>query len=320
MLKWCSFISSFFVPLFLAPVSYAFSEVDCYKYDGCIGSTSSRGGAVSSNPSFGNQIRLNPSAVPTDNTIGLEAIYYKQDTDLSLVKGLGRVGAGISPSNNEETFFGPPAIETDQELLDRKTAKDKYKQQKLTLATAFSLFKGKGSGLSASSLQVGVMGKYNYLTNSANYGFGLNGTLGPMSFSYSSYEDQTQISAYYLGMSSPLNVKYKVRTLGAGLYLGSLLLDYAILSMSQDNTNSFMTVRLTNASLLIKKFMITASRRDEDSFRSNYNFSTQALETQQQKVEYFGGLQIFATGQLMVGVLYNYYLLHETSFIGTYFF
>lgn len=297
----------------------AFTEVDCYKYQGCIGSTSSRGGAVSSNPSFGNQIRLNPSAVPTDNSLGIEAIYYRSDTDLSLVKGLGRVGAGISPANNEETFFGPPALELDSELLERKLTGQKYKQQKLTVATAFSLFKG-GSGLKAATLQLGVMGKYNYLTKGTSPGGGLNGTLGPLSFNYSIYNDENLMTSSLLGVYSSSTVKYQVRSMGLGIFLGSLLLDYSVMSLKQDESTEFMTVRLANASLMIKRMLLTFSKRDEDSSRSYFNFETKDLETKRQKVEYFGGVQVFATSHIMVGLLYNYYLLHETSIIGTLFF
>ena len=89
-------------------------------------------------PTRGSEVRLNPAAVPLEKSLGVEAIYYDNSVDLALVKGLGRVGAALSPSNSEETFFGPPGIELPADLLDRKQHQRKFPAQKLTLATALA--------------------------------------------------------------------------------------------------------------------------------------------------------------------------------------
>lgn len=101
--------------------------------------------AADGNPSYGNQIRLNPSAVPTEEGFGLEGILYRGEVDISLAKGTGRVGAAISPSNSEETFFGPPGIELDDDMYQRKYAADKFASNKVTLATAVNLIKKEGA-------------------------------------------------------------------------------------------------------------------------------------------------------------------------------
>src|SRR5262245_2124011 len=76
------------------------------------GSSGKGGGA----PTRGGKIRINPSAVPTEKGLGIEGIIF-EGVDLSLVKGMGRVGAGISPSASESTFFGPPALENPEDYL-----------------------------------------------------------------------------------------------------------------------------------------------------------------------------------------------------------
>ena len=107
------------------------------------GSSSSSSGA----PTQSSKINLNPSAVPIEKGVGAEVIYFDNSFDFALVKGLGRVGAAISPSNNEETFFGPPGIELPEDLQNRKSGKHKFPAQKWTLATSFGLIDNRSSGL-----------------------------------------------------------------------------------------------------------------------------------------------------------------------------
>ncbi len=108
-------------------------------------------------PSKNSQIRINPSAVPVEKGFGVEAIVFQGGADLALVKGLGRVGAAVSPSNGEETFFGPPGPESDQDYLLRMQDKNKYNSQKVALATAFSVYSNKRSGLKRLNLSLGVI-------------------------------------------------------------------------------------------------------------------------------------------------------------------
>lgn len=109
--------------------THAYFEIDCYTSKNCDGDQSKRTSSAG-NPSFGNRININPSAIPTEDGTGLEGILYKGTVDFSLVRGTGRVGAAISPSNSEETFFGPPSIEFDSDYFERKLNSDKYQNQK----------------------------------------------------------------------------------------------------------------------------------------------------------------------------------------------
>lgn len=297
----------------------AYTSKDCYLFSGCIGS--GRSSSASSNPSYSNQIRINPSAVPTEKGVGLEAILYKTEVDFSLVQGLGRVGAGISPSNSEETFFGPPGVEMTNDYLDRKIKGQKFPNQKITLATAVSLIKRDGSGWTDRSLQIGVMGRYNTRTKNTGTGAGVSGLLGPLTFGGSIYNDETRLDdeTYSLESDKPV-VKYQVKTYSGGLSLNSLLVDYSVLEAVENGTDVKSTVRLLTASLLVKRFIFTLSQRSEDSARPDYNYELKQLETKQKKYDLFWAVQFNLTDYFMLGLLSNYYMLHEYSVSATVFF
>ncbi|MEZ0392769.1 MAG: hypothetical protein ACAH59_11170 [Pseudobdellovibrionaceae bacterium] len=303
MILWGLFSGSFF---FLSQAS-AETDLECYRMPGCRGFF--RG--ASPNPTVGSQVRINPSAVPTANAFGLEGIFFKDSVDVSIVRGNGRVGAALSPTNSEETFFGPPTFEVPEDYALRKINADKYPNQKLTLAAAVDLKKRSGSGLGAVELKAGVMGRYNKLTHNVSPGVGLNGILGPLTFGGSIYSDETQLDyrTYGLLETKPV-VKYQVQTYNVGLFLNSLILDYSQLRMKTVDTS---IVHIVTASLSYRRVILSASKRTEDSERPAYNYRTKLLEDERYKEEYFGGLQVQITKNFMVGALYNYYLLHEMS-------
>lgn len=275
-------------------------------------------GPKSESSSTGGKVKINPAAVPTDNAFGIETITYNIYTDFGLVRGNGRIGAAISPSNSEESFFGPPGFADPIETVIRKYERRKYPSQKVTLATAFDLAQKKGSTFKSYSLKFGVMGRYNRLTKEASPGVGLTGAVGPISFGGSVYDDQTKIDLDdFDGDGNSPVYKYQVRTYSLGLFLSSLVLDYSHLSLDTDYVN---TVELYTASLYLKKLILTVAKRVENSPNPAYNFETQTLEYKQIKEENFGGIQYSMTKNLMLGILYNYYLLHEYSISATLFF
>ncbi|MEK2644314.1 hypothetical protein [Bdellovibrio sp. BCCA] len=258
--------------------------------------------------------------MPTDKGFGVEAIYFSGGGDFSLVRGNGRMGAALSPSNSEDTFFGAPGFETTEDFLDRKINKKKFPNQKYTLAAAFDLADRKGSGFNRYSLKLGAMAKYNTLTTAVSPGAGLNGIWGPFAVGYSLYGDETQLESG----GQKLVIKYQVQTYNVGLYLNSLILNYANLRLKTAEDSSFgeyiATVQLYTASLTLGKFILTASKRLEDSDAPAFNYDTEQLETRKIKEEYFGGVQYSLSKNFMLGVLYNYYLLREASATATLFF
>lgn len=281
------------------------------------GSSTARSNAHSTPASRGGKIRVNPSAVPKEKGLGLELIYYDKAFDFALVKGLGRVGAAISPSNSEETFFGPPGIELPPDLVSRKVDKHKFPSQKYTLAAAFGLLDNKQSGLERFELNLGVMGKYNRLTKETDGGAGLTGVLGPLTFGYSIYNDQTQLDYTPYGLDDKPVTRYRVETYSIGLFLHSILIDYSVLRMMAD---SVATTTVLTGALLFKRLILTAALRRDSSILPSYNYATRTLDATTERGEVFGGVQVGITSAIMVGAFYNYYLMRETSLGLTVFF
>ncbi len=284
-----------------------------------------------SHPTSSSKINFNPSTVPTSRGLGLEFIIFK-GTDFALVTGTGRVGAAISPSNSDETFFGAPAFESYTDYFLRKTSQTKYPSQKYTLATAFNVYNNEQSGLSHFALNLGVMGIYNSISQSVNPGGGVSGLMGPLSFSFAIYKDESDIDLGQYVTGAKEKDLYKVQTYSLGLSLGSLSLDYSVLNLTFNDlqlsgtsisgfSNSYPAlVSVTTATLFYKRGIYTLATRREDSARPYYNPDTQLLETKSVKNDVFGSVQVVATKHLVVGAFYNYYLLKDLSLGLTLFF
>jgi hypothetical protein len=261
-------------------------------------------------PTSSSTIRINPSAVPVEKGFGIEAIGFKKDVDFALVQGLGRVGAAISPSASEETFFGPPGVEDPYDYLLRLQQQTKYPNQKTSLATAFKVFGGHSSGLHRFDMNLGVMARYNRVTGAVTPGGGITTVAGPFTFGYSLYRDETQLTANPIIGTETQKYRYLVEMYSAGVSLNSVALDYSIMHMIATDT---ATIALTTASLIVKRGIFTASYRREDSNRLLYNYKTNLLETVRVKDDLFFGAQISAGSHVMAGVFYNYYILRELS-------
>lgn len=306
--------------LFLMMSSLGFAkDISCYIDVTC--SSGSRSGSTG-NPSTGNQIRINPSAVPTQKGFGLEGIYFNSETDFSIVQGIGRIGAAVSPSNSDETFFGTPGLEITENLLDRKLNDKKYPNQKINLATAMVLTEKNRSLFKSYALKLGVMGKYNRLTKNTNLGAGLSGMLGPLTFGYSQFKDESLLD-FGLEGSDPTEIaKYQVKTHSVGLSVNSFLLDVSQLRYvdPQYDFTEESSVRIITLSFNYKKFIFTISDRVEESHRPVFNYDTEMLEEQNVKKDNFQAIQYIASKHMTVGLLHNYYLLRELAVTATVFF
>jgi hypothetical protein len=285
----------------------------CWEYSG-------RSTSAPAYPSNNSRITVNPSAVPTDEGFGAEAIVYRGYWDLSIVKGTGRVGAAISPSNGEESFFGPPGFEERSVYLNRKARQEKYTQQKYVLATAMNLYSSKSDGLARFSLSAGVAGRYNKLTKAITPGAGLTGILGPFTFGFAYSQDETQIDPALDKPDVPAHAfRSSSETLSIGLYLNSLAIDYSLMKVYGEGLGNFQ-VGLLTSSLLLKRAILTASIRQELSNRPKFDRETATLLDESTKTNLFLGVQVTVTKTVMLGVFYNYYLLDEISAGGTLFF
>ncbi len=271
-------------------------------------------------PSSSSSIRLNPSAVPLDDRFGIETIGYKSEWDVGLVKGNGRIGAAISPTSGEETFFGPPAFEFPSDYLERKSEKRKFKSQKVNLATAFSIYNNKKSDLKRLQLNLGLIGKYNRLSGEVLPGAGLSAIAGPFTLGYARGVDKHVIDGEPYGVDSGIELfPYDTETYAVGLFLTSVAIDYSRQSIRFPKDPPIEVTMLT-ASVFFKKWIFTLASRTENSTRPDYDETKKALVTRTFKKDVFGGVQFAATKYLLVGGYMNYYLLNELSLGITLFF
>jgi hypothetical protein len=112
-------------------------------------------------------------------------------------------------------------------------------------------------------------------------------------------------------------IAYQVQTYNIGIFMTSLTFDYSHMKILTEDPSY---VNLYTASLTLKKFILTASRRVEESSRPAFNEDLKSLEVSRNKEETFGGVQVWVNNNVMVGIFYNYYLLREYSLAATVFF
>ncbi|HVK61248.1 MAG TPA: hypothetical protein VM432_06840, partial [Bdellovibrionales bacterium] len=256
----------------------------------CWGSGSGRSSTSPALPSNGSRINLNPSAVPVDKGLGIETIYYKNSFDVALTQGLGRVGAAISPSNAEESFFGPPGFEPQLDYLQRQRNRDKYQSQKISLATAVSLLRNKRAGLKKFELNLGVMGKYNKHTQTVWPGAGISGIIGPLTYGYSLTGDEYQQETTINGIDQKSKLRYRTETISIGIYLSSFVFDYSALRVYPEDGKP-IPVSLFTTTLFLNRWILTGALRSEESDRLEYDPELDMLVENQQKTELFGGAQ-----------------------------
>lgn len=270
-------------------------------------------------PSTSSKVSVNPSSVPLENGMGGELLFFTGSPDLILVKGNGRVGAGVSLSNGEETFFGPPGFELSSDFLSRHIAKKKYESQKITLATAIAAINNKKTGLKAFQINFGLVGKYNKKTSSVWPGAGVSMVAGPLTIGFASTQDEYQLDLSSIGQSTTQNYPYSTDTFSLGIYLSSFILDYSVLRVYAQNATG-VTFGLLTGTFLYKKLMLTAASRVEVSARPEYDYSTKTLVTNPVKYESFLGVQYSINRNFMLSVFHNYYLMKELSLGVTLFF
>lgn len=263
-------------------------------------------------PTTDSKLSVNPSAVPVDDAMGGEAIIFQGTPDFVLVKGNGRVGAGVSLTNAEETFFGPPGFELASDYLARSIARQKYQSQKLNLATALAAYTNHEKGMKQFKVNLGLVGRYNKLTHDLWPGAGISVTAAFLSFGYSVSQDEYLVNLSSLGVPQQQKYQYSIETYSFGIYLSNFIIDYSTLHVYAPGAGDF-TYSLATGSLLVKDWIFSLSLRNEDSSRPVYDPATQTLVAQRLKQNYFGGIQYAATKHFMVSAFYNYYLFKEIS-------
>lgn len=261
----------------------------------------------SSVPSTSSSASINPSSIAQVKGLGLEALNYKRSFDFSIVTGTGRVGAAMSTSNPEDTFFGNISLqEDDSEYKARKIDQEKYRSTKKIFATSFNVFGREKSKKRYLVIDTGLILRYNERTKKYTGGAGVAVELGPFAAGISEQRDDIQRE------STQIRRKYKLRTISFSIKLPYSSIDHSII-----RNYIFEEPEITNTTLTIftKKWMFTYGLREEYSSRDRYSYDANTfVKNEKKKKSNFLGVQNNLSKRTIVGMYYNYYLLNELSF------
>jgi len=300
---------------------------DIIALDSCSGVTKQiRRSSSGSLPSPSTAANLNPANVSYDRGFGIEFIYQPNNpVNLNISTGTGKLGGALISQSFENSFFGNRVLELDDELLQRTQEKEQYKSQKLGIAIGGKLFRKKHAALDA-----GILLKRHNIIKKINPGVGVSGRLGPLHFGASVYQDDLYLDLvghndptsgipYTLIFGSDSHTeKFTVQTYSVGTTIKNLVLDAGVISTNYEFTDESSKIHLYSASLFIDKFLVNFAIRNEITpFTKVINGE---LTYQHSQNELFGGVQYSFGKHLILGMSYNFFLLHEISVNGTLFF
>ncbi|OFZ74757.1 MAG: hypothetical protein A2451_08200, partial [Bdellovibrionales bacterium RIFOXYC2_FULL_39_8] len=216
-------------------------------------------------PTSSSAFNSNPSALSMDKGFGLELLAAGGTFDFSAVSGTGRVGAGITTSMPENTFFGNTTSENPIDYATRIEDGEKFQSKKYNLAGAMNLYGKKQN--SVFNLNAGTMVVYNKDTKKSTFGGCGSVSLGPISFGMATLSDYWQHYDIYLPeqeIGDP--VKYPILSTSWGLKLPFLAMDYTKL-VNKVPDHEF-TVTIFTVGIYYKSWIFTYSKRTELSERA----------------------------------------------------
>jgi hypothetical protein len=255
-----------------------------------------------------------PSSMADIKGFGLETIIW-DGLEGSIISGNGKVGAGVSSSNTDDTFFGNTAKEYTQDYIDRVVRKEggRYKFDKLSLGLATTLFQTKKKFV---KINAGIISKYISSTSNWHFGGSLSSSIGPLNLGYARFRDEGQKETLdSSNQRQPL--KFSVETYTLGLNLPYISFDY---TMFDNKITPKNRVEIYSAGFFYYKWMISYGRRVETSNRDAYDFEEKVFHDTQRKWSSFFGLQYRTSRKWVFGAMANYYLKNELSFVVTGFF
>lgn len=258
-----------------------------------------------------------PSALASAKGLGLEGILW-DGLDISLITGNGQIGAGISSSNSDDTFFGNTAKELESDYETRVasglvTGNGKYDLKKYTFATALTLYKTKKKLF---TVNLGLLAKYIEETSNIHFGVGASFSLGPLNVGITRFKDEG-IAQDLDSLGTRDATSFYVNTINAGVNLHFLNLDYTFFDNQLGHNNQ---AHIFSGGIFIKKFIFSYGRRLEISSRRKYDFTNNIFLEQERVWRSFTGLQYQISKKWMMGALVNYYLNQELSLVLTGFF
>lgn len=255
-----------------------------------------------------------PSSMADVRGLGIEGIIW-DGIEASIVTGNGKVGAGVSSSNTDDTFFGNTAKEYFQDYRDRISNDEggRYKFKKMSLGLATRIYQGKKKYIHVNG---GVISKYISSTSHWHFGGSLSGVIGPLNLGYARFKDEGQRTN--LGASGLReSLEFNVDTYTVGLNLPFISFDYTLFRNDLSEENK---VEIYSYGLFLYKWMVSYGRRVETSTRQQYDFETKQFSSVERKWSSFFGVQYRTSRKWVFGAMANYYLNNELSFVVTGFF
>jgi hypothetical protein len=276
---------------------------DIFNFPNCSGVTKvSRRSSQQSLPSAATSASLNPANVSFDKGFGIEAIHQSHNKSIfNLATGTEKIGGVLINSNLENSFFGNRTPEAELDYLERRVEKKQYSANKYSSAIASRILKRKNS-----SLDFGVLLKYNTDIKRLNPGIGISSKLGFINLGASVYQDDFFID------SENYEEKLFATTYSIGSRVGPLAFDFGGIRSKykyfdeQVNDIYFYSIAYTYQNALLN----LAIRNEKGPFSKYVNGE---LRDQPTKTDLFGSIQISLGKNIILALNYNYFLLSEIS-------
>lgn len=285
-----------------------------------------RRSSTASYPSPASSANLNPANVSFDRGLGIEMIYQPNNAvNVNFASGTGKLGGALISQSIENGFFGNRVIELNDDLLERTEDKKQYKSEKLNIALGGKLFRKKHATLDA-----GILLKRHSEIKRINPGIGLSGRLGPIHLGASVYQDDlfldlTDHNDPYTGLpyvvifgDDTYTERFTVQTYSVGTRIKNLALDVGLIKTQYDLYEDSSTIHLYSSSLSLGNYLLNFAIRNE--ITPGLKVINGLLVDQPSQNEVFAGVQRSFGRHVIAGFNYNFYLLHEVSFTGTFFF
>lgn len=300
-------------------LSWAQQDDHCSYFKYC-GSNSSSQSSSKSHPSTSIASAFNPSNISKFKGIGLETLVQPNNSlGFNLASGTGKFGGALISPTLENGFFGNRSIELEQDFLQRRIDKKRYKSKKLSVALGINIVRQKKF-----TFDLGVSLKRHSIIKKINPGIGISSTIGFLNLGYSYYKDDSHLELgnsinprtnveYAAELGGPIyREAFSVQTFSIGTRVGNLSLDYGRISTEYKFYQKYPTgINIYSAAYNYGNFLFNIGYRQENS--PNMKEENQMLVMRATETDFYFGTQYLFSKYLVLGIGYNTYLLNEIS-------
>jgi hypothetical protein len=270
-------------------------------------------------PSSSASANFNPTSLSAVKGFGVESLFQAHNpTAFSVVSGTGKIGGALISPTLENSFFGNRSLEIDDDFLDRRRSKMRYKNKKLNIA-----FGGKLINRKNFSLDVGISMKRNPAIKKINPGVGLSARFWIFNIGAYIYQDDVKIDLdQYINpyLSTPYSTiygsstyqeKFTVKTFSVGTKIKFLSLDAGIIRTKYNFYPIESKVQIYSSGIQLKKTLLNLAYRREET--PNMEVEGENLYFRTKKNDMYYGMQYSINKNIYLGVGYNTFLLDEYS-------